>query len=387
METQRRATEAAPETQCKVTEKSANTQKNYTDILAGVKVEMSGVADALNEAIKDVFVQITDDSVVAPVEYVFTVGDVGFVEKSRINCVTSVGKGNKTGGGKSTLQKVLAAAFVGGGVGCIESEGQGLCVYIDAEMGDSRTLEFRRQVRLILGHAGKAYDENKLMTYTFNPEATADCDKRLEAVLQIMDKKKPSLLIFDPFTYLVGDDGQGDTPIQERLAALKRHAAKNQTTVVIVAHGTKASEDSNLSGRTGTLLQQDCSFLLGVEHVKNGTEDFFKVNPIKSRGVPFKEFHFSFAGEQGSQYPYPYASEDSSETMTYSVLWEYMRQTFGSDAELKATEIDSRLAEIANKTTRWAKDVKGKAKSAGVIAVKKTEGRNVIYTLKTDMGK
>jgi len=358
--------------------------QNYTDILAGVRQELSDVNDAVAEAMQDVFLEITDSSVVAPVEYLFSVGEVGFIEKNRINGATSVGKGNKTGGGKSTLQKIIAAAFIGGGVGCVESNGQGECVYIDAEMGESRTKEFRQQVKSILEHARKRYDERLLTTYTFNPEATADCDKRLEAVLKIMDDRKPQLLIFDPFSYLVGDDGQGDTPIQERLAALKRHAAKDGTTVIIVAHGTKASEDSNLSGRTGTLLQQDCSYLLGVEHIKQGGDDYFKVNPIKSRGVPFNEFHFSFIGERGAQYPFPYTSTDNSENMTFAVVWEYMRKTFGDDEELKATDIDSRLAEIAGKSVPWAKTVKQQAKRMDVIKISRTVGKSVFYRLKSN---
>jgi len=357
---------------------------NYTNILAGVRQELSAVNDAVAESMQDVFLEITDSSVVAPVEYLFSVGEVGFIEKNRINGATSVGKGNKTGGGKSTLQKIIAAAFIGGGVGCVESNGQGECVYIDAEMGESRTKEFRTQVRQAVEHAGKPYYPQRLKTYTFNPEATADCDKRLQAVLDLMDKTHPSLLIFDPFTYLVGDDGQGDTPIQERLAALKRHAAKNGTTVIIVAHGTKASEDSNLSGRTGTLLQQDCSYLLAVEHKKESGDDYFAVTPIKSRGVPFREFHFSFIGERGKQYPFPYMPADSSATMSYAAIYSYMKRTFGDDEELKATEIDSRLAEIAGKGITWAKDVKKKAKVQGVISISRAAGKSVFYRLNSN---
>jgi len=382
-EKERATQSAAPETQCKGTENLAHSQRNAADILVGVRAELAQAGTAIDEAIYEVFQEITDDSEVAPVEYLFSVGDEGFTEKNRINCVTSIGKGNKTGGGKSTLQKVLAAAYIAGGIGCIDTLG-GDVVYIDAEMGDSRTKEFRTQVRQAVEHAGKPYYPQRLKTYTFNPEATADCDKRLEAVLKIMDDRKPQLLIFDPFSYLVGDDGQGDTPIQERLAALKRHAAKDGTTVIIVAHGTKASEDSNLSGRTGTLLQQDCSYLLGVEHIKQGGDDYFKVNPIKSRGVPFKEFHFSFIGERGAQYPFPYTSTDNSENMTFAVVWEYMRKTFGDDEELKATDIDSRLAEIAGKSVPWAKTVKQQAKRMDVIKISRTVGKSVFYRLKSN---
>jgi len=359
---------------------------NYTDILAGVKAELAQAGTAIDEVISEVFQEITDDSEVAPVEYLFKVGDEGFIEKNRINCVTSVGKGNKTGGGKSTLQKVLAAAYIAGGIGCIDTFG-GDVAYIDAEMGDSRTKEFRTQVRQAVEHAGKPYYPQRLQTYTFNPDSSADCDKRLQAVLDLMDKTHPSLLIFDPFTYLVGDDGQGDTPIQERLAALKRHAAKNGTTVIIVAHGTKASEDSNLSGRTGTLLQQDCSYLLAVEHKKESGDDYFAVTPIKSRGVPFREFHFSFIGEKGKKYPFPYMPADSSDSMSYAALYSYMRRTFGEDEELKATEIDSRLMQLTDKKLRWAQDVKAKAKAAGIISVSRTAGRNVFMALKKGLDK
>lgn len=379
MTEKRKAASAAPETQCKGTENSAKTQRTCTEILAGVRQELAQAGTAIDE----VFKEITDESVVAQVEYLFNVGDEGFVEKNRINCVTSIGKGNKTGGGKSTLQKVLAAAYIAGGIGCIDTFG-GDVVYIDAEMGDSRTKEFRTQVRQAVEHAGKPYYPQRLKTYTFNPEASADCDKRLQAVLDVMDKTRPSLLIFDPFTYLVGDDGQGDTPIQERLAALKRHAAKNGTTVIIVAHGTKASEDSNLSGRTGTLLQQDCSYLLGVEHKKESGDDYFGVTPMKSRGVPFKEFHFSFIGERGAQYPFPYLPADSSETMSYAALYSYMKRTFGDDEELKATDIDSRLAEIAGKGITWAKEVKKSAKVQGVISISRSAGKSVFYRLNSN---
>jgi len=380
-EKERATQSAAPETQCKGTENLAHSQRNAADILAGVRAELAQ-PNAIDEAINEVFKEITDDSEVAPVEYLFKVGDEGFIEKNRISCVTSIGKGNKTGGGKSTLQKVLAAAYIAGGIGCIDTLG-GDVVYIDAEMGDSRTKEFRAQVKQAVEHAGKPYYPQRLQTYTFNPDSSADCDKRLQAVLGVIDKTHPSLLIFDPFTYLVGDDGQGDTPIQERLAALKRHAAKNGTTVLIVAHGTKASEDSNLSGRTGTLLQQDCSYLLAVEHKKESGDDYFAVTPIKSRGVPFREFHFSFMGERGAQFPFPYMPADS-ETMSYAALHSYMKRTFGDDEELKATEIDSRLAEIAGKGITWAKDVKKKAKVQGVISISRAAGKSVFYRLNSN---
>lgn len=328
-----------------------------------------------------IFRQITDASVVAPVEYVFSLGDCGFIEKGRINAVTSIGARNKTGGGKSTLSKILAAAVIGHGVGPIECSLDGPVVYIDCEMGDARTMEYRQQVRNIVNHDGRTYDGDRLITFSFDPDVTATCDDRLMAIVSMMDALKPALLIVDPFAYLLADDSIGDSPIQDRLAWLKQAAARNNTTVIIIAHGTKSDTDANLSGRTGTLLQQDCAFVLGVEHVKNACEDHFKVTPLKSRGVPPKEWHFSFIGEAGSQYPFPYMAMDVSQTMSYQQLSDYMKSAFGDDTELRAGDIDSRLAEIAGKSISWAKDVKRNAKQQDIIAITGSKGKSIFYRL------
>lgn len=368
-------------------------EKLYSDAIAAQKrmsventldVKKEDVPLAVAESIWQAdfpFVLITKDTEVPPVEFLFFVGTKPFLEIGLLNALTSIGRGNKTGGGKSHTVYVLIAAAMVGRIGCITSSKTGLVMYVEAEMGASRTKECRRKIRQIIEQEGGTFDDSKLLTVTYNADISSSTDKRFAATLSIMEAYKPLLLVFDPLTKLISDEGQGDTLIEVKISELKRVAKKTGTTVIVVAHGTKADDDEHLNGRVGTLLEQDVSTLLTVNHKKECGNDYFEVRTSKNRAEQIEPWRWSFVGDYGNQYPFPYLAQETCGGLSQATIRSYLVDAFKGETELSSGEIVKLLVQINGRGSSSNNEILRQAKAANIIMECSRRNRYIYYRL------
>lgn len=301
-----------------------------------------------------------------------------FIQLGKMNYVTAIGC-TKVAAGKSIFCHLLMAASLCGEIYDQSNPANKLqclinnctSMYIDAEMGRSSTYTALLRIKQTCSIYG--FDtpyQYKRRTLSFSIEIT-NAEKIIRALRYYIINYHPDVVYIDNMVFLLNNMYVNDPTSANRIAELDALCRQYNVTIVLVVHGNKAAEDTNLTGTAGTMVMRISAYGLAIQEGETNEPGKFKhVVTQKARqggidGLPDLNFHFLpfISGPYESVYPVLGRPPKEATEDTVS----YFQHMFGDKETMSRTEMVNQIMKDKRIKNRQAQNTINDAVKTSII--------------------
>lgn len=326
-----------------------------------------------------------------PEEFIFEWCGKKFIQRGKLNYLTAIGA-RKVAAGKSMLCHLMMATSLCGEIYDQSNPKNKLCcllkncksMYIDAEMGRSSTYTALLRIKQTCAFYGNPTPykyKQRTLAASFESAYT---DMFIKAMHYYIIKYKPNVLYVDNMVFILNNMDVNDATSAQRITELDALCQKYGITIILVAHGNKASEDSNVTGAAGTATMRLSAYGLAIEEGEDKEPNKFKrIITQKARqggfdGLPDLTFHFLpfISGQYESVYPV--LGEPLKKASTDDV--KFFINMFNQRETMKRKEMEEYISKNKGTTERQASNIVTEAIKKAII-VKSGDGKFDPYKL------